>query len=134
MINIQAYINNLYLNTYWADGLIVATPTGSTAYSLSCGGPILTPDAENIILTPIAIHNLTVRPIVIPDNSEIRLKIEGRDGQYVVTLDSQSRTISSSIELTIKKAGFCINMIQLKSKNFFSTIREKLMWGLDKRN
>jgi NAD+ kinase len=134
MVNIHAFVNNLYLNTYWADGLIVATPTGSTAYSLSCGGPILTPDSENIVLTPIAIHNLTVRPIVIPDSSQIRLKIEGRDANYLVTLDSRSESIDSSTELIIQKAGFCINLLQLKHKNFFGTIREKLMWGLDKRN
>jgi NAD+ kinase len=134
MININAFVNNLYLNTYWADGLIISTPTGSTAYSLSCGGPILTPDSENIILTPISIHNLTVRPIVLPDSCEIRLKIEGRDANYLVSLDSRSESIDSSAELIIKKAGFCFNLLQLKHKNFFSTIREKLMWGLDKRN
>jgi len=134
MILIHAYVNNVFLNTYWADGLIISTPTGSTAYSLSCGGPILTPDSNNFIITPIAIHNLTVRPIVVPDNVVIKLKIEGRIDQYLVTLDSKNVVISSSIELEIKKGNFQINLVQLNNQTFFSTIREKLMWGWDKRN
>jgi NAD+ kinase len=134
MIMIHAYINDVFLNTYWADGLIVATPTGSTAYSLSCGGPILTPDSNNFIITPIAIHNLTVRPIVVPDNVCIKLKIEGRIDHYLVTLDSNNVVTSSSIELEIKKENFHINIVQQDHQSFFSTIREKLMWGWDKRN
>ena len=134
MIMIHAYINDVFLNTYWADGLIVSTPTGSTAYSLSCGGPIVTPDSNNFILTPIAIHNLTVRPIVVPDNVCIKLKIEGRIDNYLVTLDSNNVVTSSSIELEIKKENFHINIVQLNHQSFFSTMREKLMWGWDKRN
>jgi NAD+ kinase len=134
MIMIHAYINDVFLNTYWADGLIVSTPTGSTAYSLSCGGPIVTPDSNNFIITPIAIHNLTVRPIVVPDNVCIKLKIEGRIDNYLVTLDSNNVVTSSSIELTIRKENFHINIVQQNHQSFFSTIREKLMWGWDKRN
>jgi NAD+ kinase len=134
MIMIHAYINDVFLNTYWADGLIVSTPTGSTAYSLSCGGPILTPDSNNFIITPIAIHNLTVRPIVVPDNVCIKLRIEGRIDQYLVTLDSNNVVTSSSIELSIRKESFYINIVQQNHQSFFSTIREKLMWGWDKRN
>jgi len=134
MVMIHAYINDVFLNTYWADGLIVSTPTGSTAYSLSCGGPIVTPDSNNFILTPIAIHNLTVRPIVVPDNVCIKLKVEGRIDNYLVTLDSNNVVTSSSIELEIKKENFYINIVQQNHQSFFSTLREKLMWGWDKRN
>ncbi len=134
MILIHAYINDVFLNTYWADGLIVSTPTGSTAYSLSCGGPIVTPDSKNFIITPIAIHNLTVRPIVVPDDVCIKLKVEGRIDNYLVTLDSNNVVTSSSIELQIKKEDFQINIVQLNHQTFFGTIREKLMWGWDKRN
>ncbi len=134
MILIHASINNVFLNTYWADGLIISTPTGSTAYSLSCGGPILTPDSNNFVINPIAIHNLTVRPIVVPDTAVIKLKIEGRIDNYLVTLDSNNVVTSSSIELEIKKEDFQINLVQLNGQSFFSTIREKLMWGWDKRN
>jgi NAD+ kinase len=134
MITIQAYVNDVFLNSYWADGLIVSTPTGSTAYSMSCGGPIITPDSNNFILTPISTHNLTVRPIVVPDSAVIKLKVEGRMENYLVTLDSNNAVIHSSIELEIKKEEFYINFVQLNTKSFFSTIREKLMWGWDKRN
>lgn len=134
MITIQAYVDDVFLNSYWADGLIVSTPTGSTAYSMSCGGPIIAPDSNNFILTPIASHNLTVRPIVIPDSSVVKLKVEGRSENFLVTLDSNNVVVSNSIELEIKKEAFHISLIQLNSKSFFSTIREKLMWGWDKRN
>ncbi|MFH0866664.1 MAG: NAD kinase [Bacteroidota bacterium] len=135
MISINVYLNDEYLNSYWADGLIVATPTGSTAYSLSCGGPIISPDSENFILTPIATHNLTVRPFVIPDKYTIRLKIsDDRSRKFLVSLDSRTQTIDNSIELLIKKAGFSFNLLKLKNENFYSTIRNKLMWGIDKRN
>jgi NAD+ kinase len=134
MITIHVYINDVFLNTYWSDGLIISTPTGSTAYSLSCGGPILTPDSENFIITPIASHNLTVRPLVIPDKSIIKLKVEGRSDNFLVTLDSKQETIGTDKELLIKKEDFQINLIQLPNKNFLATIRDKLMWGLDKRN
>jgi NAD+ kinase len=134
MISVNAYVNNLFLNTYWADGLIVSTPTGSTAYSLSCGGPIVTPDSKNFIITPVSTHNLTVRPIVVPDDSEIRLKAEGRDNNFLVSLDSRSETIQSDVELIIRKHPDPFILIKLPEMNFFNTIREKLMWGMDKRN
>lgn len=134
MISIKAYINDDYLNTYWADGIIVATPTGSTAYSLSCGGPILTPDSKNFIITPIASHNLTVRPIVIPDNSIIKLKVEGREQNFIIGLDSRSETYKNSIELIIQKENFTIKLIKIFNETYYSTIRNKLMWGIDKRN
>lgn len=131
---VGVYVNDRFLNTYWADGLIVATPTGSTAYSLSCYGPIITPGSENFVITPIASHNLTVRPIVIPDNQEIRLKVGGRNAFYQLGLDSRYQTISNTVELTIRRADFKINLIQLPQKDFFCTIREKLLWGKDQRN
>ena len=134
MIKIDAYINDEFLNTYWADGLIVATPTGSTGYSLSCGGPIIMPGTDNFVITPIAQHNLNVRPIVVDSNSVIKLKVEDRDKLALVTLDSCSRAFDSSIELTIQKAKFTINLIEPEGNTFSSTIRHKLMWGLDKRN
>jgi NAD+ kinase len=135
MVTINTYVNGEFLNSYWADGLIVATPTGSTAYSLSCGGPIITPESENFIITPIASHNLTVRPIVIPDRYKIKLKVsDGRNKSTLVSLDSRTQTIDNSIELTISKAPFKINLVKLENEKFFSTIRNKLMWGLDKRN
>jgi len=134
MITIKTHINGEYLNTYWADGLIIATPTGSTGYSLSCGGPIVIPESENLIVTPIATHNLTVRPIVIPDDSLITLSVEGRNKQYQVSLDSRSITVDNSVSLTIKKESFKIKLVKLENQNFLSTIRNKLMWGADKRN
>jgi NAD+ kinase len=114
--------------------LIVATPTGSTAYSLSCYGPIITPGSENFVITPIASHNLTVRPIVIPDNQEIRLKVSGRNQLYQVGLDSRYETINNSVELIIRRADFKVNLVQLPNKDFYTTIREKLLWGKDQRN
>jgi len=134
MILIHVYVNNQFLNSYWADGLIIATPTGSTGYSLSCNGPILTPDSENFVITPIATHNLTVRPIVIPDNSLIRINVEGRENRFLVGLDSRSVTIDSSTELLISKADFKINLVKQSNDDFFATIRKKLKWGLDFRN
>ncbi len=134
MITINAYINGDYLNSYFADGLIIATPTGSTAYSLSCGGPLIMPGSENFVITPIAPHNLNVRPFVISDNNIITLKVEGRSPNYLVTLDSRSEVIESNIELTIKKADFSAHFIKLENQNFFTTMRNKLLWGLDKRN
>jgi NAD+ kinase len=134
LIVLHVYLDDLFLNTYWADGLIIATPTGSTAYSLSCGGPILTPGSANFVLTPIAPHNLTVRPIVIPSSSKIRVIVEGRDEQFLVSLDSRKSVIYSNFELVIEKADFNINVVQLPEMNFYATIREKLKWGLDARN
>ena len=134
MITITTYINDQYLNSYWADGLIIATPTGSTGYSLSCGGPIVMPGSDNFIITPIAPHNLNVRPLVISDEFEIKVKVEGRANQFLVALDSRIQTIDAGIELTIKKEGFKINMIETETQDFASTLRNKLLWGLDKRN
>jgi NAD+ kinase len=124
----------MFLNSYWADGLIIATPTGSTAYSLSNGGPILAPGSENFVLTPIAPHNLTVRPVVIPDKSKIRIIVEAREEQFLVSLDSRRAIIYSNFELIVEKADFKVNIVQMKGKDFFTTIREKLKWGLDARN
>lgn len=134
MISIDTTINGAYLNSYWADGLIISTPTGSTAYSLSCGGPIMVPDAENFVITPIAPHNLNVRPIIISSNSDVRLKIHGRSSEYLMSLDSRSATIDAIQEVQIKKADFTFNLINLDSQHFFKTLRDKLMWGIDKRN
>ena len=134
MIKIEAYVDNEFLNTYWADGLVVSTPTGSTGYSLSCGGPIIMPGTNNIIITPNAPHNLNVRPIVINDSSIIKLKVEDRDQLALVSLDSRSRAFDSDTELMIKKADFKIRLIQPQNNSFTSTIRNKLMWGLDKRS
>ena len=134
LIVIHVSVDEHFLNSYWADGLIVSTPTGSTGYSLSCQGPIVAPGADNFIINPIASHNLTVRPIVIPDNSIIKINIEGRNKEFSLGLDSRFKTIDSSVELIIKKENFCINLINMPEKDFFSTIREKLKWGLDVRN
>lgn len=134
LITIHVYVNNEYLNSYWADGLIISTPTGSTAYSMSLGGPIVVPNSENFIITPIASHNLTVRPIVLHDNNVLKIKVEGRSKNFLVSLDSKSLLVDSDIELTIKKAQFPINILKFKNKTFFTTLRNKLMWGIDKRN
>ncbi|MCD6179095.1 MAG: NAD kinase [Bacteroidales bacterium] len=134
MVSIHVYIDDDYLNSYWADGLIIATPTGSTAYSMSTGGPIIYPDANNFIITPIAPHNLSVRPLVIPDDKTVRLKINGRDDSYFVSLDARTQSFQSDEELIIEKEDFKIQLIRLPDENFFSTIRAKLLWGIDKRN
>lgn len=134
MLKIRTDINGNFLNTYWADGLIVATPTGSTAYSLSCTGPILTPDSENFVITPIASHNLTVRPIVLRDDSRIRITLGGNGDPFFVSMDSRIREVNSLVELEIEKAPFHIHLLKRSNANFFQTIREKLKWGLDVRN
>jgi NAD+ kinase len=134
MIKIHASINNEYLNSYWADGLIIATPTGSTAYSLSVGGPILTPDSENFVISPICPHNLTVRPLVVPDHHTISLNVEGRGLQFLVSADSFAESVYFSATLKIRKASFKVKTIRLKDHSFFSTLRNKLMWGIDRRN
>lgn len=134
MITIHTYINNKFLNSFWADGLIIATPTGSTAYSLSCGGPIVSPDTHNFILTPIAPHNLNVRPMVVADDVEIKLIVEGRSDNFLATLDSRSATISSENQLTIRKSKKSVRLINFENQHFFKTIRNKMMWGIDKRN
>ncbi|MFK8038606.1 MAG: NAD kinase [Crocinitomicaceae bacterium] len=134
MITIHTYIDDLYLNSYWADGLIIATPTGSTAYSLSCGGPIVVPGASDFIITPIAPHNLNVRPVVVPDSREIKLKVEGRSQAFLCSLDSRSESIAFENELIISKANYNIEVIQTEDQNFLNTIRNKMMWGIDRRN
>lgn len=134
MITIDVFINDDFLNTYWADGLIISTPTGSTAYSLSAGGPIIVPGSGNFVITPISPHNLTVRPIVIPDTNILKLIVRGRSTDFLASLDSRSASFDSSVELLVRKADFHINMIKFKKSNFFTTLRNKLMWGLDKRN
>jgi len=134
MIRIDAYVDDEFLNTYWADGLVVSTPTGSTGYSLSCGGPIIMPGTNNIIITPNAPHNLNVRPIVIDDNSVVKLKVEDRDQLALVSLDSRSRAFDSETELIIKKADFKVKLVQPQNNSLIKTIRHKLMWGLDKRS
>ena len=134
LVVVHVWVNDQPLHSYWADGLIVATPTGSTAYSLSCGGPILTPDSSSFVITPIAPHNLSVRPVVIPDSSLIRIRVDSRDHQALVGMDSQSAVITPDIELVVGKAEFEINLVQRQNENFFSTMRTKLNWGSDIRN
>ena len=134
MITVQASLDNKYLNAYWADGLIVATPTGSTAYNLSCGGPIITPGCQVHILTPIAPHNLNVRPVVVPDHLPITLSVEGRDRTYLLSLDGNSKSIKQGEEVVVKKAEFMINVIKFEDNNFLDTIRNKMLWGIDTRN
>jgi len=134
MLKIKVFVNDEFLNSYWSDGLIISTPTGSTAYSLSCGGPIITPDSQSIIITPIATHNLTVRPIIIPDTSIIKIKVQSRDINYFASLDSREFSFSADTELIVKKNPFNINLVKMMQQNFFSTIRQKLLWGNDARN
>lgn len=134
MITIETFLNGEYLNSYWADGLIISTPTGSTGYSLSCGGPILTPEVKGLVITPIAPHNLNARPLVIPDDIEIKLKVSGREEQYLVSLDSRITSVNNNSELKIKKTPFKINMAEIPEESFFKTLRNKLLWGEDKRN
>ena len=134
MITIHTYINGDYLNSYWADGLIVATPTGSTGYSLSCGGPIIFPNSGNFIITPVAPHNLNVRPLVISDDAVISFEIEGRTENFLSTLDSRFETITSEHQLAVRKCEFDTHLLSLKNTTFLKTIHEKLSWGSDKRN
>lgn len=134
MMSIDVDVNGVFLNSYWADGLIISTPTGSTAYSLSCGGPLIEPGSESFILTPIAPHNLNVRPIVISSDSTLTLKIRGRDKQNIISLDSRMATLQTEQQVILKKAGYKFNLINLDGQHFFNTLRNKLMWGLDKRN
>ncbi len=134
MITVATHLNEEYLTSYWADGLIVSTPTGSTGYSLSCGGPVISPDANNFVLTPIAPHNLSARPLVIPDATQITLKVDGREEEYLISLDSRIATLTNSTVVTIKKADFKIKMVELLDESFIETLRKKLLWGEDKRN
>ncbi len=134
MITVHTWINDEYLNSYWADGLIIATPTGSTGYSLSCGGPIIMPGSENFVITPIAPHNLTVRPFVIPNHFKIRMKVETREDKFLTSVDSRIYACDESVEVFLERADFKIRMIQTEVQNFPSTLRNKLLWGLDRRN
>ncbi|MCQ2374631.1 MAG: NAD kinase [Salinivirgaceae bacterium] len=134
MITIHTQIDGRFLTSYWADGLIIATPTGSTAYSMSAGGPIVSPSSKNFIITPIASHALTVRPLIIPDSSEIKIVVEARDSDYMLTVDSHSVVLDRPMELTIKKSDRSIQVVKFHEQNFFDTLRNKLMWGADKRN
>ena len=134
MITIHTYLNDNYLNSYWADGLIISTPTGSTAYSMSVGGPIMSPDSENFIISPMAPHNLTVRPVIVPDNNLIRIEVESRDDSFLLTLDSRTEILKSNVQLLLKRAGFTIQTLRIKDATFYDTLRNKLMWGADKRN
>lgn len=134
MIKIHTYLNGEFLNTYWADGLIVATPTGSTGYSLSCNGPVVFPDSGSFVITPVAPHNLNVRPIIVPDSNIISFEIESRSDKIICALDSRREVVSKDVQLAIKKERFDINLVRLSENNFLQTLRNKLTWGLDKRN
>ncbi len=134
MITVETHLDGEYLTSYWSDGLIVSTPTGSTGYSLSCGGPVITPGTNSFVLTPIAPHNLSARPLVIPDTTEIHLKVNGREEQHLVSLDSRIATLDNGTLIKIKKAPFKIKMIDLLNESFLITLRKKLLWGEDKRN
>ncbi|MFI0425875.1 MAG: NAD kinase [Flavobacterium sp.] len=134
MITIETSLNGEYLTSYWADGLIVSTPTGSTGYSLSCGGPVLTPEVASFVVTPMAPHNLNARPLVITDDTEIELKISGREEQFLISLDSRIAAVSKETTVYIRKAPFTISIIEFKEETFLNTIRKKLLWGADKRN
>ncbi len=134
MITVHVEVGGDYLNSYWADGLIVSTPTGSTAYSLSVGGPIITPSAANFIIAPIAPHNLAIRPVVIPDSEEIKIRVEGRGERYMASLDYRSNAFGSEVVMKLIKAYFAINVLQFDNQSFYGTLRNKLMWGIDKRN
>ncbi|WP_370478786.1 NAD kinase [Tamlana flava] len=134
MITVETHLDGEYLTSYWSDGLIVSTPTGSTGYSLSCGGPVITPSTNSFVLTPIAPHNLSARPLIIPDSTEIQLKVDGREEQHLVSLDSRIATLNNGTTIKIKKADFKIKMIDLLDESFLDTLRKKLLWGEDKRN
>jgi NAD+ kinase len=134
MIKIHTYLNGEFLNTYWADGLIVATPTGSTGYSLSCNGPVVSPDSGSFVITPVAPHNLNIRPIVVPDDNIISFEIESRTDEIICALDSRREIVNKDIQLAVKKEEFDISLVRLSENNFLQTLRNKLTWGLDKRN
>ncbi|MDC0371848.1 NAD kinase [Flavobacteriaceae bacterium] len=134
MISIETWLDDEYLNSYWADGLIISTPTGSTGYSMSCGGPVIMPESDSLVITPIAPHNLNARPLVISAKHKIRLNVSGREHEYLVSLDSRINSLDNSIGITIKKAAFDIKMIELEAGTFIQTLRKKLLWGADPRN
>ncbi len=134
MITVHTYIDGEYLNSYWADGLIVSTPTGSTGYSLSCGGPIVLPHSNNFVITPVSAHNLNVRPLIVSDQSEISFKIESRSNKFLISLDSKSESVDSTVKLAVRKEDFQAKLITFSHSNYFDTLRQKLNWGLDLRN
>jgi NAD+ kinase len=134
MIKVHTYLNGEFLNTYWADGLIVSTPTGSTGYSMSCNGPIVFPESASFLITPVAPHNLNIRPILVPDANIISFEVEGRTNQFICALDARKEIVDKDIQLAVKKEKFPINLIRLNENSFLSTLRSKLTWGLDKRN
>ena len=134
MISIETWLDDEYLTSYWADGLIISTPTGSTGYSLSCGGPVIMPESDSLALTPIAPHNLNARPLVISAKHKIRLKLSGRENEYLVSLDSRINSLKNSTEITIQKAPYQIQMVELQGGSFIETLRKKLLWGVDQRN
>ncbi len=134
MVKIHTYLNGEFLNTYWADGLIVATPTGSTGYSLSCNGPVVFPESASFVITPVSPHNLNIRPLIVPDSSIISFEVEGRTDGFLCTLDSRREIVTKEVLLAIRKETFNINLVRLNENNFLQTIRNKLSWGLDKRN
>jgi NAD+ kinase len=134
MIKIHTYLNGEFLNTYWADGLIVATPTGSTGYSLSCNGPVVFPESGNFVITPVAPHNLNIRPIVVPDDNIISFEIESRSDGFLCSIDSRRELVPKEVQIAVKKEDFSFNLVRLNENNFLQTLRNKLSWGLDKRN
>ena len=134
MIKIHTYLNGEFLNTYWSDGLIVSTPTGSTGYSLSCNGPIVFPDSSSFVITPVAPHNLNARPIVVPDNNIISFEIEGRSDRFICALDSRKEIVDMNVQLAVRRESFTISLVRLNENNFLQTLRNKLSWGLDARN
>jgi len=134
MIIIHAFLNDEFLNSYWGDGIVISTPTGSTAYSLSCGGPIVLPQSGNLVLTPVAPHNLNVRPIVLSDDSVLSFNVEFRSANYLVSCDSRTVVIDKAVKFSIRKAGFKFNLVRLDNETYLSTLRNKLMWGIDARN
>lgn len=134
MIKIHTYLNGAFLNTYWADGLIVASPTGSTGYSLSCNGPVVFPESASFVITPVAPHNLNVRPIVVPDNNIISFEIEGRSEQFICAMDSRKEIVDKNVQLAVRREEFTVGLVRLNESNFLQTLRNKLSWGLDTRN
>ena len=134
MIKIHTYLNGEFLNTYWADGVIVATPTGSTGYSLSCGGPVVFPESGSFVITPVAPHNLNVRPIIVPDDNIISFEVEGRTDHFICALDSRKEIVEKKIQVAVRNESFTISLVRLNENNFLQTLREKLSWGLDTRN
>jgi len=134
MITVHTFLNGEHLNSYWADGLIIATPTGSSGYSLSCGGPIVFPKAANFVITPIAPHNLNVRPVVIPDDQVLSFEIEGRSSTFLASIDSRSITIDNKVQIAVRKADFCVSLVRFNGESFLKTLRNKMLWGLDNRN